>query len=142
MLHDSAANEAKNIFNLASGAAMNDKLTLDEFDALGQIGNGPKHGKPSACVSRNAKRLTGLKYVTYRKDGALELTEKGSQTLFIKDCIDGLRSISADPLAPLNAGVVIFLNKKGHIAPNPSGGGYLITQRGLETLADIDAGAI
>lgn len=119
---------------------MNDKLTLDEFDALGQIGNGPKHGKPSACVSRNAKRLAGLKYVAYRKDGALELTEKGSQTLFIKDCIDGLRAISADPLAQLDAGVVLFLNKKGHMAPDPASGGYIITPRGQETLTDIDAG--
>ena len=119
---------------------MNDKLTLDEFDALGQIGNGPKNGKPSACVSRNAKRLAGLKYVAYRKDGMLELTEKGSQTLFIKDCIDGLRAVSADPFASLDGGVVMFLNKKGHIAPNPTNDGYLITQRGQETLADIDAG--
>ena len=120
---------------------MHNKLTLDEFDALGQIANGPKHGKPSACVSRNAKRLAGLKYVAYRKDGALELTEKGSQTLFIKDCIDGLRAIAANPLALMDAGVVIFLNKKGHMVPDPSSGGYIITQRGRETLTDIDAGA-
>jgi hypothetical protein len=119
---------------------MNDKLTLDEFDALGQIGSEPRKSKPSACVSRNAKRLAGLKYVTYRKDGTLELTEKGSQTLFIKSCIDGLRALVADPLASLDAGVVTFLNKKGHVAPDPSSEGYIITQRGKETLADIDAG--
>lgn len=119
---------------------MNDKLTLDEFDALGQIGSLPRKDKPSACVSRNAKRLAGLKYVMYRKDGALELTEKGSQVLFIKSCIDGLRAISIDRSAPLDAGVATFLNKKGHIAPDPSSNGYIITQRGQETLTDIDGG--
>jgi hypothetical protein len=119
---------------------MNDKLTLDEFDALAQIGKLSKKSKPSACISRNVKRLAGLKYVTYRKDGALELTEKGRQTLFVKSCIDGLRAVSSDPHAPLDSEVVVFLNKKGHIASSPSDSGYVLTQRGSETLADIEAG--
>jgi predicted transcriptional regulator len=71
----------------------------------------------------------------------VQLTEKGRQTLFIKRCIDGLRAVSANPLAPLKAGVATFLSKKGHIAPNPSSGGYDITQKGRETLADIDPSA-
>ncbi|HEV2608947.1 MAG TPA: hypothetical protein VGU61_01670 [Noviherbaspirillum sp.] len=118
---------------------MNDKLTLDEFDALAEIGAGQKKGKPSARVSRNAKRLSGLKYAEYRKDGTLELTEKGKQTLFIKRCIDGLRALSIDPHAQIDAGVVTFLSKKGHIKSRPADDGYDVTQRGLETLADIDA---
>jgi hypothetical protein len=52
-----------------------------------------------------------------------------------------LRAVSANPLAPLKAGVATFLSKKGHIAPNPSSGGYDITQKGRETLADIDPSA-
>jgi hypothetical protein len=118
---------------------MNDKLTLDEFDALAEIGAGPKKGKASARVSRNAKRLSGLKYATFRKDGTMELTEKGMQTLFIKRCIDGLRALSLDPHARTDAGVITFLSKKGHITPRPADDGYDVTQRGLETLADIDA---
>lgn len=114
-------------------------LTTDEYDALQQIGNGSGQGRPSACVARNAKRLAGLKYVSYQKDGSLALTEKGKQTLFIKMCIDGLRAISTDPLAPLDAGVAIFLGKKGHITANAATGGFDITQRGRESLADIDS---
>ncbi len=114
-------------------------LTKDEYDALGQIRNGPGQGRPSACVARNAKRLTGLKYVAYRKDGNLALTEKGEQTLFIKMCIDGLRAVSTDPLAALDADVATFLGKKGHIAANAATGGFDITQRGRESLADIDS---
>ena len=117
---------------------MDDKLTIDEFDALGQIGNGLKEGRPGACVARNVKRLAGLKYVAYRNNGKLELTEKGRQTIFIKRCIEGLRAIAANPLTPLEADVAIFLNKKAHIVANPSNGGYDITQRGRETLTDID----
>lgn len=115
-------------------------LTTDEYDALGQIRNGPKQGRPSACVARNLKRLTGLKYVAHQKDGNPILTEKGKQTLFIKNCIDGLRAISTDPLAPLEADVASFLGKKGHIAVNPVTGGFDITRRGRESLADIDSG--
>ncbi len=131
-------NAADTTSNPPQEPALNDKLTLDEFDALARIDNGPK-GKPGACVSRNAKRLAGLKYIAYRKDGTLELTENGKQTLFIKRCIDGLRALSTDPLAPLDAGVVTFLSRKGHIEAKPSNSGYDITQRGRETLNDIDA---
>jgi hypothetical protein len=114
-------------------------LTTDEYDALTQIGNGLKKGRPGACVARNAKRLAGLKYVSYQKDGSLVLTDKGKQTLFIRACIDGLRAISTDPLAPIATDVATFLVKKTHIAANPSTGGFDITQRGRESLADMDA---
>lgn len=118
---------------------MDDSLTKDEYDALVALSRGAKPGRVSACVARNAKRLTGLKYLSYNKDGSLSLTEKGQQTLFLKACIDGLRAISTDSLAALAADVATFLGKKGHITRNPSGEGFEITQRGRESLADIDA---
>lgn len=118
---------------------MNHSLTRDEYEALAQIGKAQKGERPSACVARNAKRLAGLKYVAYRKDGQLALTEQGQQTLFIKRCIDGLRAVAADPSAKLDAGVATFLAKKGHIAPNAAADGFEITQRGRECIADIDS---
>ena len=120
---------------------MNDGLTIDEYDALGQISKGLKQGRPNACVARNAKRLSGLKYVTYGKNGSLAITEKGQQTLFVKSCIDGLRAISANPLAPLETEVAIFLGKKGHIKQNAPAEGFDITEKGRASLADIDANA-
>jgi hypothetical protein len=90
-------------------------------------------------VARNTKRLSGLKYIAYAKDGRLGLTDKGKQTLFVKSCIDGLRAVSTDPQAVLKADVVTFLGKKGHIAASPVAGGFDITQKGRECLADIDA---
>lgn len=120
---------------------MSNGLTKDEYDALGQIARGPARGTETACVARNAKRLSGLKYVTYGKHGQLALTEKGQQTLFVKGCIEGLRAISNDPLAPLAADVALFLGRKGHIAPRADGGGFDITPRGRESLADIDSTA-
>ncbi|MGH8807212.1 MAG: hypothetical protein ACREX0_04970 [Noviherbaspirillum sp.] len=118
---------------------MDDSLTKDEFDALAQISRAKKHERVSACVARNAKRLAGLKYLTYEKDGQLALTEKGQQSLFFKRCIDGLRAVASDPLARLDADIATFLNRKGHIAPNASSDGFELTQRGRESLADIDS---
>jgi hypothetical protein len=121
---------------------MEDRLSADEFDALEEVATAPKHERPSARVGRNAKRLSGLKYISYAKNGALSLTEKGEQTLFIKHCIDGLRAIANDPLASLAPDVAAFLGKKGHIAKREGADGYEATRRGLESLADIDgAGA-
>jgi hypothetical protein len=116
---------------------MQDALSNDEIDALGQIAAGSQGARPSACVARNAKRLAGLKFVSYRKDGVLILTDKGTQTLFIRQCIDGLRALIADPMAPLSAEVRTFLGKKGHVAPRPEGG-FVLTQRGQESLDDIE----
>ena len=118
---------------------MNDQLTADEFDAMAQIKQGLKYGRPSACVARNSKRLNGLKYIHHAKDGRLALTDKGTQTLFVKSCIDGLRAVADDPLVTLTTDVATFLGKKGHIAPCASGAGFELTQRGRESLIDIDA---
>lgn len=118
---------------------MDDRLTMDEFDALARISRAKKRERASACVARNAKRLAGLKYVAYGKDNQLVLTEKGQQTLFVKRCIDGLRAVANDPLATLDADVVTFLSRKGHIAPRAESNGFDLTRRGRESLADIDA---
>lgn len=120
-------------------ATMEDRLSADEFDALEEIAHSPRHARPSARVGRNVKRLSGLKYVTYGRDGAISLTEKGQQTLFIKQCIDGLKAVAADSLAPLATDVATFLGKKGHIARSEDGAGHVITQRGRESLADIES---
>ena len=115
---------------------MNKDLSIDEFDALEQIGCLSKHGKLSVCIMRNAKRLCGIKYASYRKDGQLELTDGGRQVLFAKQCIDGLRAVAADPHSQLSAEVAGFLNKKGYIVTGADGA--QISSRGLECLADID----
>lgn len=123
---------------------MDDSLTRDEFDALAQIRQAKKGARPSACVSRNAKRLIGLKYVASSRDGTLSLTEKGQQTLFVKRCIDGLRAVAnaavvATAPAAIDADVATFLNRKGLIAPKPATDGFELTERGQESLADIDS---
>ncbi len=116
---------------------MNKDLSIDEFDALEQISRLSKHVKPTACVNRNAKRLCGIKFAAYRKDGQLELTEEGKAVLFSKHCIEGLRSVASKVGAPLSPDVMGFLSKKSYIADTPEG--HQITARGLECLADIDA---
>lgn len=120
---------------------MDDRLTADEYAALEQISVPAVRDRPSACIARNAKRLTGLKYTTYvknGKDGQLAVTEKGRLTLFVKQCIDGLRAIAGDEHYALRPEVITFLAKKGHITPNAANDGYVITPRGQDTLADID----
>ena len=116
----------------------NEKLTTDEYDALGHIARGASHDKVNACVGRNAKRLSGLKLVQYSKDGRLALSDKGQQALFLRRCIGGLRALAADPAAALDADVATFLGKKSHIAPRAAGG-FDVTDKGRESLADIDA---
>ena len=116
----------------------NEKLTTDEYDALGQIARGAKHDRVNACVGRNVKRLSGLKLVQYGRDGKVSILEKGQQLLFVRRCILGLRAVAADPGAPLDADVALFLGKKSHIAPL-EGGGFGITDKGRESLADIAA---
>lgn len=114
----------------------NEKLTTDEYDALGFIQRGARHDKVNACVGRNAKRLNGLKMVVYGRDGALSMTEKGSQVLFLRRCIAGLRALAADGAAPLDHDVAQFLLKKSHIAARAEGG-YEVTERGRSSLDDI-----
>lgn len=123
---------------------MDDSLTKDEFEALAQIRQMKKGVRPSACVSRNAKRLIGLKYVASGRDGSFSLTEKGQQTLFVKRCIDGLRTVAnaaavAATPATLDADVATFLSRKGLIAQKTEGNGFELTERGQESLADIEA---
>lgn len=117
---------------------MGDDLTQDEFDALQQILAGQRQVRPSACVARNTRRLAGLKYIAYAKDGSLGLTDKGKQTLFIKSCIDGLRAIAGNSATAIKNDVTVFLSKKGHIsAREPEG--FEVTQKGRECLADMDS---
>ncbi|MBI1890532.1 MAG: hypothetical protein HYS18_07800 [Burkholderiales bacterium] len=118
---------------------MNDELTLDEYAALSEIVKMPRGSRPSACVARNTKRLIGLKYIVHEKSGKLVLTEKGRQTLFVKNCVDGLRTASKDPAAQLDAGVLTFLERKGHVIRNAETGQLELTLRGHETIADIDS---
>ena len=116
----------------------NEKLTGDEYDALEWIRRGARNDRVNACVGRNAKRLSGLKMVQYARNGSVTLTEKGEQVLFLRRCVQALRALDADPLAPLDADVVQFLSRKSHIAPRAEGG-YELTPRGRESLADISA---
>ena len=116
----------------------NEKLTGDEYDALGHIERGAAHDRVNACVGRNAKRLSGLKMLEYARDGRVALTEKGRQVLFLRRCIGGLRALLADPASQLEADVAAFLDKKSHIVALDAGG-YGVTDKGRESLADIDA---
>jgi hypothetical protein len=138
-IRSNAYHGPQNRQQLYIGIAVDDSLTKDEFEALAQINGAKKGERVSACVARNTKRLSGLKYIKHEKNGQLALTEKGQQTLFVKRCIDGLRAVANDALTPLDAGVALFLSKKGHIAPRAPSEGFDITQRGRETLADIDS---
>lgn len=118
---------------------MNNRLSKDEFDALLEMNGAARGGRTSACVARNTKRLTGLKFLAYGKDGGLGLTDKGRQTLFVQSCINGLRAVANDPQARLQADVALFLGKKGHIQPGELPGYFAITEKGRDSLADIDA---
>ena len=116
----------------------NEKLTTDEYDALGHVQRGAAHDRVNACVGRNAKRLSGLKMIQYAKDGRVALTEKGQQVLFLRRCISALRAVAADPAAPIDADVAAFLGKKSHLVPREAGG-FDVTDKGRESLADIEA---
>jgi hypothetical protein len=118
----------------------NETLTTDEYDALGHIERGARHDRVNACVGRNAKRLSGLKMIEYSRDGKVALTEKGRSVLFLRRCILALRTLQADPAATLDADVALFLGKKNHIVAL-DGGTFAITDKGRESLADIDAQA-
>lgn len=117
---------------------MDDKLTKDEYEALAQIRRLKRGERESACVARNAKKLVGLKYIT-GKNGVFALTEKGQQTLFVQRCIDGLRAVAYAAPGAVEADVATFLSRKGLIAPRTVGDGFDLTDRGRESLADIDA---
>jgi Mn-dependent DtxR family transcriptional regulator len=114
----------------------NEKLTGDEYDALEFIRRGARTDRFNACVGRNAKRLSGLKLVQYAKNGSLALTEKGQEVLFLRRCIEALRALERDPASAVDEDVLQFLSRKSHIAAR-EGGGYDLTERGRESLADI-----
>jgi len=116
----------------------NEKLTGDEYDALEFIRRGARTDRVNACVGRNAKRLSGLKLVQYGKNGSLSLSPKGQEVLFLKRCIEALRALQQNPASALDEDVVQFLSRKSHIAAL-EGGGYELTERGRESLADISA---
>jgi len=118
---------------------MNQNLSIDEYDALEQITKLPRGARPNACISRNSKRLVGIKLIAHKRDGSFELTDNGRQVLFIKQCIDGLRAIAADPDFVLSGPVATFLGKKAHIEADAASGKNVITERGRECLADIEA---
>lgn len=113
-----------------------EKLTTDEYNALDEVRRGFQ-GRPSACVARNTKRLSGLKMLSIARNGHMSLTEKGKEKLFLRRCILGLRALSTDPAAQLDGEVIAFLGKKSHIVATE--GGFAVTPKGLDTLADITA---
>lgn len=118
------------------------KLTGDEYDALEHIRlggrNDRRNDRLSACVGRNAKRLSGLKLIQYAKNGSLALTAQGEEVLFLRRCVQALRALDADPATVLDDDVAQFLSRKSHIAARAEGG-YDLTARGRESLADIAA---
>ena len=116
----------------------NEKLTTDEYNALEFIRRGARTDRVKACVGRNAKRLAGLKMIAYARDGRVDLTEKGQQVLFLRACVEAMTSLAQDPLATVAGDVSQFLIRKSHIAPRDEGG-FEVTARGLESLADIHA---
>jgi Mn-dependent DtxR family transcriptional regulator len=112
------------------------KLTGDEYDALEIIRQGARTDRVNACVGRNAKRLSGLKLIQYARNGSVALTPQGNEVLFLRRCVQSLRALDADPAAAVDDDVVQFLSRKSHIAARPEGG-YDLTPRGRESLADI-----
>jgi Mn-dependent DtxR family transcriptional regulator len=113
-------------------------LTTDEYDALEFIRGGARHDRFNACVGRNAKKLAGLKLIQYARDGKVALTDKGIALLFVRRCIASLQALEADPLASVAPDVVQFLSRKSHIEARPEGG-FALTGKGRESLADIAA---
>ncbi|MEW6024251.1 MAG: hypothetical protein AB1807_19170 [Pseudomonadota bacterium] len=114
----------------------NEKLSTDEYNALGLIRGGVANDRVNACVGRNAKRLAGLKMVAYARNGRLDLTEKGQQVLFLRGCVEALKALTQDTSAPVAPDVAQFLMRKSHIAAREEGG-FEVTAKGQESLADI-----
>jgi hypothetical protein len=117
---------------------MNQTLTTDEYDALEQIRGGARTDRANACVGRNAKKLSGLKLIQYGRDGRVAMTDKGNEVLFVRRCLAGLRALAANREARLDADVIAFLNRKSHISAHPEGG-FALTPKGRESLADFDS---
>lgn len=110
-------------------------LTADEYDALELLRRGAKPVRSNACIGRNAKRLAGLKLVKVTRDVAA-LTDKGQEVLFLRRCIEALGALANDPRHAVEADVAGFLVRKSFVAERPEGG-FEVTARGRETLADL-----
>lgn len=115
---------------------MEAKLTGDEFDALELLRRGGQPLRANACIGRNAKRLAGLKLLKVSRDVA-ELTDKGKEVLFLRRCVNALRALGEDPHHPVEGDVAYFLVRKSHVAERPEGG-FAVTAKGRETIADMD----
>lgn len=115
----------------------NEKLTTDEYDALELVRRGTKKDTATACVGRNSKRLSGLKMIEFGRDGRITLTEKGQQVLFLRRCVHSMRALASDAGAVVDEDVLRFLGAKSHIVRREDGG-YALTDKGRESLADID----
>jgi hypothetical protein len=115
---------------------VSDGLTGDEFDALEHIRRGARSLKVNACLGRNAKKLSGLKLIKIGKNDAVALTDKGIEVLFLRRCITAMQALAADPTHHLDADVASFLLRKSHAVPLEQGG-YALTEKGQEALADI-----
>ena len=115
----------------------NEKLTTDEYDALELIRRGTKQDLATACVGRNTKRLCGIKLASKGRDGRLTLTDKGLELLFLRRCVTGLRALALDPTVHVDEDVLRFLSRKSHVMPIETGG-YALTDKGRESLADIE----
>ena len=120
------------------GAVMkNEKLTTDEYDALELVRRGGKQDLATACVGRNTKRLCGIKLMSFGRDKRLTLTEKGEEVLFLRRCVTSLRALALDPMTALDDDVLRFLSRKSHVMPIETGG-YALTDKGRESLDDIE----
>ncbi|WP_342117286.1 hypothetical protein [Pseudoduganella sp. OTU4001] len=117
----------------------NEKLSTDEFNALLEIARGIQ-GKPSACVGRNSKRLSGIKLIKFERTGRIILTDAGKERLFLRRCVLALKALVDQPGAAIEADVAMFLGKKSHIVEVD--GVVTITDKGRESLADIEAHGI
>ena len=115
------------------------KLTTDEYDALEFIRGGARTDRYNACVGRNAKKLAGLKLIQYGRNGSVALTDKGQELLFLRRAVRAMQALASDPLAPVDADVVHFLGRKSHILERADGG-FELTAKGRDSLADIVAG--
>ncbi len=116
---------------------MKQHLSRDQFEALEQVSKLPKGTKPSACVARNGKFLTGIKLLDHRRDGSYALTDKGREALFVKNCIAGLSAIARDANTKLDPDIATFLGRKSYIIASAVPGRYEVTEKGRECLADI-----
>ena len=115
---------------------MSAELTGDEIDALEHIRRGARSLKVNACIGRNAKKLAGLKLIKIGRHDAVALTEQGAELLFLRRCIAAMQELAADPTHAVEADVAGFLLRKSHIVPLEQGG-YALTEKGREALADI-----